>query len=203
MLDLLFKLDNDVPQSEDISGLDCTDYLVYMGISDGNVKYVGSGRRGRENHLVSGCSHLYEANFYIINGYDLRVKVFRGGLDKDTSLALEGYLIGHLRPCWNIMGMENKRKISREVAAHFTGDSQELLSLLNQLNRKFSSGEAIRVHKDRLVRDYGEAAYLLLKSTDAPITVDESDYGYLFIKVKSLDDLLGDNLYDGEVNLNG
>lgn len=58
-------------------------YLVYAGYYQGDCVYVGEGVEGRELHLNSGVSHIYEANRLHFKGESVDVKVIYSSVTKD------------------------------------------------------------------------------------------------------------------------
>lgn len=77
-------------------------YIVYEALNDrGEIVYIGSGETGREQHISSGCSHVYEANKYHFDGRELNVRVIRTFKKKESALIMESLLIKSLTPLWN------------------------------------------------------------------------------------------------------
>lgn len=76
------------------------DYEVYIARYDGEVMYVGEGKKGRHSHITSGISHVYLANQFHFSGKKLEVEVLP--LDsKEFAKEKEDRLISELNPRWN------------------------------------------------------------------------------------------------------
>lgn len=75
--------------------------IVYIGHCDDVCVYVGEGKAGRESHLNSGISHVYEANQQHFKGKKIRVEIKHRGVSKQEALVLEKNYIETLKPLWN------------------------------------------------------------------------------------------------------
>jgi hypothetical protein len=75
-------------------------YIVYKVTHNSKVIYIGSGLVGRDAHVTSGCSHVYELNRLHFQGVvpDVEV-VFRGS--KEDTLHYEKGLIISYKPTFN------------------------------------------------------------------------------------------------------
>ena len=76
-------------------------YVVYTAALDGKVIYVGSGAFGREKHIKSGCSHIYDLNKFHFEGRDVVVAVLHVVDTKEESLRLEQFSINEHNPPYN------------------------------------------------------------------------------------------------------
>lgn len=70
---------------------------------DGEVIYVGEGKKGRHKHVNSGTSHVYKINEYHFNKITLDVEVFHLP-DKIESVFFEKLLIEKHKPRLNTEG---------------------------------------------------------------------------------------------------
>lgn len=75
--------------------------IVYIGYCGDVCVYVGEGKVGRESHLNSGISHVYEANQQHFKGKKIRVEIKHSGISKQEALVLEKNYIETLKPLWN------------------------------------------------------------------------------------------------------
>lgn len=75
--------------------------VVYIGYCGDVCVYVGEGKAGRECHLNSGISHVYEANQQHFKGKKIRVEIRHSGISKQEALVLEKNYIETLKPLWN------------------------------------------------------------------------------------------------------
>lgn len=83
---------------EDIAVKGC---VVYIGRVDGEIVYVGEGKFGRELHLNSGTSHLYEANKAHFKGKVIDIEIAAKDVTKLEAVSLEKGLITKYNPKWN------------------------------------------------------------------------------------------------------
>lgn len=77
------------------------EYLVYAAYVDDELVYIGSGIKGRQNHCLSGFSHVVELNYAQGQGKQLRTEVLTDELSKGVSLVIERELIKKLLPIYN------------------------------------------------------------------------------------------------------
>ena len=77
------------------------EYIVYSAVLEGKVLYIGSGGIGREQHLLSGCSHLYEINKMHFSGIFPDVKILKTFKSKAEARNYEQFLIQKYNPCFN------------------------------------------------------------------------------------------------------
>lgn len=89
-------------------------YEVYKAVSqEGEVLYVGYGKRGRHTHCMSGISHNKELNrYYFMNSGRMVVEVIQENLSRDKAKQMEDYLIKSLQPKLNVVGV---KKISNAL----------------------------------------------------------------------------------------
>ena len=76
-------------------------YLVYAGYVGNTCVYVGSGKEGKEEHLNSGISNIYQANQVHFKGKHIEVKVLESCVTKKRVGILEKRYIQQLKPVWN------------------------------------------------------------------------------------------------------
>lgn len=77
-------------------------YIVYVAYDvSGTCLYVGEGKPDRWRHIISGTSHVYEANRWHFKNKNPVVKVLHEGLTKEDSRRIEYELIQELKPLWN------------------------------------------------------------------------------------------------------
>lgn len=77
------------------------DYVAYFAFLEGELVYIGKGYRGREFHLTTGTSHVYEANKAHFEGKTLEVKSIRLSKQEESDLEVEKTLIQAFNPPWN------------------------------------------------------------------------------------------------------
>ena len=65
------------------------------------IVYIGSGISGRENHCLSGCSHVYELNKAHFNDEKLTTVVLKRFISKSEALDAEKLEIIKNRPIYN------------------------------------------------------------------------------------------------------
>lgn len=76
-------------------------YVVYNVLVNNEIVYVGSGRDGRQNHPLSGCSNVYEFNKLHFEGVILTVNTLEQFSNKEDALEYEQRLILELNPKYN------------------------------------------------------------------------------------------------------
>lgn len=76
-------------------------FVLYAVKREGVIIYVGSGLNGRENHCLSGCSHVYELNKSHFSGEELEVVVLGRFIEKNEALNAEKNLIIRNKPILN------------------------------------------------------------------------------------------------------
>ena len=81
-------------------------FCVYVAKLDGLTVYVGEGAIGREKHVNSGISCIYELNKHHFNGDDIKVSIYSLLGTKKEALALEKKLIKELQPMYNQKGTD-------------------------------------------------------------------------------------------------
>lgn len=74
---------------------------VYIVIGREGYLYIGSGKKGRHKHCLSGTSHVVELNKAVHEGAKLKVIVVFDELSKYVSLEAEKALILLLKPKYN------------------------------------------------------------------------------------------------------
>ena len=91
-------------------------FEVYIARYEGRVMYVGEGRKGRNQHINSGISHLYDANKYYFDGKILDVEVIPVESKKKAE-QIERELIKEHKPLWNVDGTltKNRRNTIRRI----------------------------------------------------------------------------------------
>ena len=100
-------------------------YIVYTAKLNGEVVYVGSGAYGRESHVNSGCSHVYEINRLHFKGIKFIVEVVDRFETKKESIEVEKSLISQHRPVHNkqynddVDKSENKRRLVNQWSKYF------------------------------------------------------------------------------------
>lgn len=78
-----------------------SEHIVYAGYHKGTCMYVGEGVSDRWKHLISGTSHVYEANQYHFKGRVLDIVILHQGLDKASAVSIEKEEILKRSPVWN------------------------------------------------------------------------------------------------------
>lgn len=106
-------------------------YIVYFGFVDDELVYIGKGSDGRECHLNTGASHVYEANELHFKGG--AVDVVKCYMDSHEDVTkLEIILIKAFKPKWNKVYSVNNYKVYTkgrgEVKEHWI-DKNMVLSL--------------------------------------------------------------------------
>ena len=82
-------------------------FVVYCAKIDGEIVYIGSGKKGREKHCNSGCSHVYALNKAHFEGKDVVVEVMKDCCSKEEALEEEICAIKSLKPTYNKRFMED------------------------------------------------------------------------------------------------
>jgi len=84
------------------------EYVVYQASHNGELYYVGHGVKGRESHVNSGCSHVYELNRMHFEG-----NIFELTLEyhptKELAAEREKGLIQSRRPQFNVVYCSNSK----------------------------------------------------------------------------------------------
>ncbi len=78
-----------------------SEYIVYVARFDDVVMYVGEGKVGRDNHLNSGLSHVYQANRHHFAGLKLEIEVVATVSTKEEARLAEKRFIAEHCPIWN------------------------------------------------------------------------------------------------------
>lgn len=139
-----------------------SDYEVYIGSYQGEVKYVGEGKKGRHRHLNSGVSALYEANEFHFQGKTLEIKV-RPMSSKDRAKEVEAELIFKLAPEWNTRHhpdhdwkdkMATLRCVSRLEKAGIISDAES--RILKFFVKKADKGGLSSVSERQLLAGLGD-----------------------------------------------
>lgn len=79
-------------------------FLVYIVKQGEDIIYIGSGAHGREQHCLSGCSHVYGLNERHFSNVKMDVLIVKRFSDKTESLEYEKQMICIHRPLLNIKG---------------------------------------------------------------------------------------------------
>lgn len=86
-------------------------YLVYEVRLDNIPIYIGSGKKGREEHVKSGSSHNPELNkLFFTRPHDMVVTILMEGLSKEESLEIEKGYIQAISPELNIVYTDKHKK---------------------------------------------------------------------------------------------
>lgn len=187
-----------------------SDYEVYIGSYNGEVKYVGEGKTGRHKHLNSGVSSLYEANEFHFQGKTLDIKV-RPMSSKDRAKEVEAELIAKLAPEWNTKyhpehdwksKMATLRCVSRLEKAGAISDVESRilkffvkkadkngLSSVSERQLLAGLGDIIDHPEELLVGYPNIQRFLSVEQTDegqckVSLSLDGADYGLKFEPVK-------------------
>lgn len=75
-------------------------YVVYKVSHNNLIYYIGHGAYGRQKHVNSGCSHVYELNRMHFNGVVFSIDIEKFNTKQDAS-AREEFLIRALKPPLN------------------------------------------------------------------------------------------------------
>ena len=78
-------------------------YVVYAGYYGETCMYIGSGKRGREEHLNSGVSNVYQANEIHFFGDELDIVIFSSWATKKMAERVEKMKIQELKPKCNLL----------------------------------------------------------------------------------------------------
>ena len=87
-------------------------YVVYTVYHNDELYYIGHGVIGREKHVNSGCSHVYELNKLHFEGVEFEVKIEKFE-NKELAATREEYLIRKLRPKLNKVFLTTENQISK------------------------------------------------------------------------------------------
>lgn len=88
--------------------IESKEYYVYQMSYKGEILYIGSGKKDRIDHVLSGVSNNKYLNQFVIFGYDenlVKVEKIKTRLTQEKSLALEYDLIASIRPIFNRLGV--------------------------------------------------------------------------------------------------
>lgn len=90
------------------------DYIVYEVAYNGKIVYIGSGRRGRQEHVKSGASHSPDLNrLFFTDPDNIHVTIIRENLTKDESLEMEKGFIQATEPMYNKALTSRSRKVNK------------------------------------------------------------------------------------------
>ena len=150
------------------------DRIVYVGRLNGCVVYVGEGKPGRETHLNSGISHVYEANQAHFSGARISVEIVHKGLSKTQAIEKEKELIISLQPTWN-KTLTRRSELVRKFNSALVG-VENLLHVSNKLALIYAckdvvSGEGVALIKAKDVNSVGgnmRKIYTLYKNKKKP-----------------------------------
>jgi hypothetical protein len=130
--------------------------VVYVCKYQGDIMYIGMGEQGRQHHLTSGISNVYEANIYHFLGWELDVEVIAKGLEREYAKQMEHGLINEHRPPWNVLGLEDRRLFRNEMRSFFYKRKFESwAACICKLYLTHSSGHTIFINKKFLEKKYG------------------------------------------------
>lgn len=89
-------------------------YVVYTAYIGRTIYYIGQGTLGREKHVNSGCSHVYELNKMHFEGkvFELRLEKYQ---TKEEAAKREEELIREKRPKFNKAFLDDKRTRRMQV----------------------------------------------------------------------------------------
>ena len=125
-------------------------FEVYRAVDkDGNLLYIGSGRRTRHKHCNSGISHSYELNKMHFNGEFIGVEIIKDNLTKSESVEFEKTLILGLKPAFNKDYLcKDKFNMVREHA-RVPGD------IVNYIRNDIDeTNKSIRIKWSRLLKEF-------------------------------------------------
>lgn len=89
-------------------------YIVYEVQYKNKIVYIGSGLKGREEHVKSGCSGNKDLNkLYFEDGKNVDVIILREGLTKEESLETEKDFIMASEPIYNKQHNQKNHKIKK------------------------------------------------------------------------------------------
>lgn len=90
-------------------------YIVYEVRLDNIPIYIGSGKKGREDHVKSGSSHNPELNkLFFESPHKMVVTVLREDLSKEESLEMEKGFIQAIEPKLNIVYTKKHSKAIKD-----------------------------------------------------------------------------------------
>ena len=75
-------------------------YVVYKVSHNDLIYYIGHGAYGRQKHVNSGCSHVYELNRMHFNGVVFSIDIEKFDTKQDAA-AREEFLIRAVKPPLN------------------------------------------------------------------------------------------------------
>ena len=89
-------------------------YIVYEVTYKNKIVYIGSGIKGRENHVKSGKSGNVKLNeLFFKDGDNMEVNVICENLSKEDAMEKEKDFISAYEPEFNIIHNPNNRKIKK------------------------------------------------------------------------------------------
>lgn len=90
------------------------DYIIYEVLYENKVVYIGSGKRGREQHVKSGKSHSPDLNrLFFTDPDNIHVNIIREELSKSESLEMEKEYIQATEPIYNKALTSRNRKVHK------------------------------------------------------------------------------------------
>lgn len=87
--------------------------IVYAAFDEKGVcLYVGEGKPDRWKHIISGCSHVYNANMFHFTKKTVEVRILKENLSKSDAVKMEQKYINELKPLWNKFNCTSSVKAS-------------------------------------------------------------------------------------------
>ena len=93
-------------------------YVVYTAYIGRTIYYIGQGTLGREKHVNSGCSHVYDLNRMHFEGKVFAIKIEKYQT-KAEAAKREEELIREKRPKFNKVFLDDKRTRRMQVLGIF------------------------------------------------------------------------------------
>lgn len=133
-------------------------HIVYAAFDkDGICLYVGEGKEDRWKHIISGTSHVYEANKWHFLGRKVEVNILAEGLLKVEAEELEKQKILELKPAWNkaeygsitpmnmsLYATKKFKEICKLIGGRFSANKERDLQLVKDLCKVLNNnGETI------------------------------------------------------------
>lgn len=103
--------------------------IIYFCFIDNDLTYIGRGQDGREFHLNTGMSHVYEANRAHFEGKEFKIHKFLCS-SKEESIKLEKDLIRSLNPLWNKQYNANNPRVHYSKVGDYCELDESILDAL-------------------------------------------------------------------------
>lgn len=129
-------------------------HIVYAAFDNNGVcLYVGEGKEDRWKHIISGTSHVYEANKWHFLGRKIEVKILADNLLKRDAERIEKDKILELKPAWNkaeygsvvpmkmaLYATKKFRKVCKTIGGRWVVNKERDIQLVKDLCKVLNNG---------------------------------------------------------------